>query len=141
MRRFKFKLEAVRKHRNVLEQMRQQALAVVLGEMEACRMRLDVCRAEQARTVAGRPGSLDLEDIARREAYLDALRLQMAREERVREGIATRLEDARIALLQAAQAREAIERIRQRHYGEFVQRVARSEQAALDEVATLRHRR
>src|SRR5579872_3440989 len=138
MRRFKFRFETVLKHRTILEEMRMQAFAIVQQEMVTVDARLAASRAEYARTVAGRPSSLDVEDIARRERYLDTLSARLAQEERVREGIAARLEDARVALLEARQACKALERVREQDLQEYMRLTAQAEQTAMDEMATQR---
>ena len=139
MRRFRFKLETVLRHRAIIERQRQQALAEVQNEMAACEVRLSAHLAEHGRTAKGGSGYLDMQDIAQREVYLAVLDARIAQEERIREGIAARLTDARTALLSARQARESIERVRLRHAEEHLYLTARAEQADLDEAGTLRH--
>ena len=141
MRRFKFRLEAVMKHRAVVEEQKLQAFATVPREMAESDVRIAVLRAEYESTVASRPEHIDVADIARRERYIDTLNVQIAEEERVREGISARLDDARAALIVARQAREAIERIREKDYFAHLQSAVREEQIAIDEIATLRHAR
>src|SRR5579871_3492206 len=98
MRRFRFRFETVLRHRTILEELRLQAFAVIQNEMATIDARVAAYRSEYTRTVAGRPTSLDVDDIKRREQYLDALNARLEQEQRVREGIAARLEDARVAL-------------------------------------------
>jgi flagellar FliJ protein len=140
VRKFQFRLQSVLKYRITLEELRRHAFALVQSELIACDSRIAALRAECARTLAGRH-SLDIWDIEQRERYIDTLNASIEREQRVREGILARLEDARCALIAAKQAREALERIRQSDFEEFVQQEGRKEHALLDEMATLRHTR
>jgi len=141
VRRYRFKLESVLKYRTVVEELRLQAFATVQAEMAACDARLAAFRDELTRTAIGRPGCIDLEEIARREAYMDVLRARLAQEESVREGITARLEDARASLVQARQAREAMERLRRHDYADYLRLANKAEQEIIDETATLRHGR
>ena len=141
MKKFKFNLQAVLNHRAVLENLRRQALAVVQHELAACDGRLAEYRAVFSATILGRNTQLDLEDLNRRERYLDTLAVRIVSEERVREGIAARFDDARSALLCARQAREAIERVREKAHTSYVEEALRAEQNMLDELSAARHGR
>ena len=141
MRRFKFRLEAVLKHRVVMEELAQQAFAKVQLELKAADHALAEMRTAYAEAVAGRGAGIDLEDVSRRERYIDALLVRIGEQERVIEGINARLNDARIALVSARQAREAIERVKEQDYRQYLQDVAHEEQRQIDEMATARHGR
>lgn len=141
MKRFTFRLDAVLKHRAITEQLRLQEIAVVQTELAVCDARIAGCRREFDRTVAERPDRIDVEDFPRREQYLDAVRERIEQQERIREGIAARLEDARLALIAAQQAREALERIREADHKEYCREAALAEQNAIDEMSTQRFKR
>lgn len=141
MRRFRFRLEAVLRQRVMREEAALQAFAVVQGEMELSKARVTAAWQEYDHTVANRPTVIDVIAIAQREWYLDTLRARIEQEERIQEGIAARLEDARLALVEARQAREAIDRLRESEFNEYKRHIARLEQEVLDEIATLRHTR
>ena len=141
MKRFKFRFEAVLKHRAVTEQTRLLTYARAQTELAASDVRLVTCRQEYSRTIAERPKRIDIEDIPRRERYIDTLNARIAQEERIREGLAARSEDARAALITARQAREALERIRESDHAEFERLGAVAEQNEIDEMSTQRHRR
>lgn len=140
MRKFKFRFEAVLKHRAVMEDMRAHAFAAVQRELVQCEARIADLRARYDRTVAERPDSLDFVDIALRESYADSLRTRIEQEQRIHEGIAARLEDARKALVGARQAREAIERIRERDEAKHLYLAHKAEQDRLDEIGLSRLR-
>ena len=138
MKRFVFRFEAVLKHRVVTEELRLQELARVQGEMSVCEGRIAQCRSEFDRTMVERPARIDVEDFPRREQYLDTLGVRIQQEERIHEGIAARLEDARLAVIAARQAREALERIRETDREKHRRDGLLAEQSALDEIATQR---
>ena|SRR5207302_4002813 len=141
MRRFKFRFEAVLKHRAVMEDMRAHAVAAVQQELAACEARLAGLRERYERTLADRPNLLDLMEIALRESYVDSLRSRIEQEERIHEGIVARIEDARVALVAARQAREAIAKIRDRDHEKHVYLAHKAEQDRLDEIGMTRHGR
>jgi flagellar FliJ protein len=139
MRRFKFRLETVLRQRTAREEKCLREFAAAQNEKAACEARLAAYRAERERTILERPEPPDPEDEIRREFYLDGLNARMEHEEKVREGIAARLESARIALMAARHAREALERVKENDFNEYKMLNAREEQHALDEVATMRY--
>ena len=140
MKRFRFRFEAVLKHRTITEDLRMQDFARLQSELAACDVRVETLQSEFSRSMAERPTRVDVEDFPRRERYLDTLRVRIEQEERIREGIAARLDDARLALIAARQAREALERI-QTADREMHRKVnALAEQNAVDEIATQRFR-
>jgi flagellar export protein FliJ len=141
MKRFKFRFEAVHKHREIIENARLQEFGRLQGELAACEVRIVNLRAECNRTMTTRPLCIDVEDSPRRERYIDTLRVQIADEERLKEGLGARVEDARLALITARQAREALDRIRQADEKAYMQHAALAEQNMLDEISTQRYQR
>ncbi|HSV73878.1 MAG TPA: flagellar export protein FliJ [Chthonomonadales bacterium] len=141
MRRFRFKLQAVLQQREAAERNRLLALAGFQQEMRACEERIEAIVCERARVLADWPRNVDLQDYALREAYLDGLDAKAQRETELRETIADRLERARDALVEARRARESITRLKEHAYEQYVAEARREEQATLDDLAVLRHRR
>jgi flagellar export protein FliJ len=139
MRRFRYRLETVLRHRATLERLRLQAFAEVQQQLAEADRRLAALADERSRLQATWPRRIDLADIERREFYLGVLAQREAREQRVREGIAARLEEERAALLEARRARQAMESLRAKAYEDYLLDVQRSEQNLLDEIATTRH--
>jgi len=139
MRRFRFRLEAVLRQRAAVQSLRLQELASAQQHLLAKEQELDRLLAERSRLLA-----LPLEDAAaaeraRRDVYLDLVCARIAGAEAARAEAAQRLDQARKALLLARQAREAIERIRDRDYREWQADCLRAEQAQIDELAGTRH--
>lgn len=138
MRRFQYRLETVLRHRATLERLRLQAFAEVQYQLADSDRRLARLAGERERLHSTWPRRVDLSDIERREAYLAVLAAQLEREQRIREGIVARLEEARAALLEARRARQAIENLRAKALEEYQLEALRSEQNVLDEIATMR---
>lgn len=141
MRKFVFRMRAVLRHRQIIEDLRLQDLSKVQAELAECDSRIQRIVDQAERTLREWPSSFNLADFAIRERFLDALRIQQEREERIREGIAARVEDARVALTRARQEREMIEKIRDRELLQYQHEMAALEQATVDEIATMRHAR
>ncbi|MBM3318717.1 MAG: flagellar FliJ family protein [Candidatus Eisenbacteria bacterium] len=143
MKKFRFALHGLERIREI-EVDRARAR---LADSERARqaeeegiMRLDAALAAGA-GACPRQGRLDGAALAAEDRYLGALRDR--REEAVgRLGAWIRtVESDRRRFTRARQERQAVERLRERRYLEFVQEVLREEGRELDEVAGVRHRR
>jgi flagellar export protein FliJ len=141
VRRFRFKLETVLRHRQLMESQRLQQLATVQEELRVCDALIAELRDDVDRTLREWPTVVNVVDFALREQFIDAVAARIVREQRVREGIVARLDDARAALILARQERETIERVREREHQEYVAAADRAAQGALDEIAAIRHGR
>src|SRR5437868_3972080 len=118
MPRFRFKLQAVLDHREMVEEERQRAVAMLERE----RVRLEDVIRECQRSIENEQGELragllagDLA-VARRQAAA-AAHHNVAAQRAVLElaGVHQRLLVARAALLKAAKARKAVDLLRERH--------------------------
>ena len=142
MRRFVFRLEAVLRHRETIETLREQDFAVAQGNMQALRARLTGMQAEFDRVVSGRPGRagepFDAHIIFDRERYLEALQAGMAQQTRRVEAAQVVAEEKRLALMTARQQREAVAQLKAGALSEHTAQYQKMEQDALDELATLR---
>lgn len=144
MPKFVFTLNAVLRQRSLIEQDRQRALAAIERE----RLRLEAAiqhaalHAEDERTEAR--VCLMRGDIASAAAQNAAvariLRQRMALQVEL-VALEPKLHAARAALLAAAKDRKSMELLRDQRLAEWRETQARTEQAALDEVATMRHGR
>ena len=141
MRRFRFKLETVLRHRQLMESQRLAELAAVQEELRGCDALLAELHDDVERTLRDWPGVVNVVDFALREQYIDAVAARIVREEHVREGVVSRLDEARAGLIRARQAREMIERVREKAHGVYLAEAERAAQAALDEIASVRHGR
>lgn len=140
MPRFRFKLQAVLDHREMLEQQKQKAVA----ELEMSRVRLEgVIRGCQEGIVAERSDMrqrLTAGDVhgARRQSAA-ATRLKAAADRAVLElaGVHRRLERARAELIAATKARKAVELLKERRFEAWRYEQQRQELAANDELAVM----
>ncbi len=142
---FRFRLERVRALREHGEDVAKQALAGALTRREECEeqlhdaeVRLDGARMAQRETGEASTSAVDL--IAR-QAYLERI-------ERTRDATARNLDlhEAEVAtrrdlLAEAARAREALERLKERRRADHEQELARQSGRELDEVALNVYRR
>jgi flagellar protein FliJ len=141
MARFRFGLQAVLDHREMIERQQQK----VVAGFEAQRVRLEgvlrECQRSIATEKAGQRTMLGSADIygARQQAAA-ALRLMVAAQRAAVElaGVHKRLEAARAELLEAAKRRKAVELLRERRFEEWKRDLDRRELAAVDELAVMR---
>lgn len=137
MKKFRFTLEGVSKVRGHEVKSRQAALA------ESARQ-LSAAQGSQARLVEAlraslnrpaHPGEVPVADLVDLERERQSLRTALDRsDERIR-GWLRKVETERDELIEARRKAEAVEKLRERRYLEFVREVIREEQATTDEVA------
>jgi flagellar FliJ protein len=141
MQKYKFKLETVLNHRAVLEEQAMQAFAEAQGQLAACTARIAALQLEFQQVVSSRPKTFDAEEMAMRERHLDNLRSRIEQQERIREALEARLEDTRNHLVKSRRDRETVARLKEIDFEEHRKKVEKAEQDAIDELATMRHRR
>ena len=142
MRRFVFRLEAVLRHRQTIETLREQDFAVAQGNLQGLQARLSRMQSEFDRIVSGRPGRagepFDAHLIFDRERYLEALGAGIAQQTRRVEAAHIVAEEKRLALMTARQQREAVSQLKAGALSAHTAQYQKMEQDALDELATLR---
>lgn len=144
MRRFRFRLETVLEYRETLERLREQEFLTAQGQLQALELRIAALRADYRATLVARPGCLpgehfDAPGIQDRERYLAAALEHITRLERSADAARVVLEEKRVALVQARQAREAVSRLREQELQAHTAEALKQEQETLDEMATIRH--
>lgn len=144
MKRFKFRLETVLRHREIVETQREQEFAEAQGRLTTQEMRLEQLRGDFARTLSERPGGargeqFDAHAIHDRERYLETLLVAIGQQERRVEAARLIVEERRVLLVEAKQAREAVTRLRTHELAEYQAHVLKLEQEILDDQATLRY--
>jgi flagellar export protein FliJ len=144
MRRFHFRLEAVLRHRETIEDLCEQDFAAAQSVVQGIEARIARLWDEFRRVVMGRPvgaanQSFDAHSIYDRERYLETVQAAIAQQERALEAAQIVLEEKRAALVAARQAREAVSHLHDRDLLAHVALCNKLEQDALDELATLRH--
>ena len=140
MARFRFQLQAVLDHREMIEQQKQRAVA----EIESQRVRLEHLIRGYQRGIVRERDELKrrLSEVDFRGVRLQAaaqLRLVVAAQRAALElaGVLKRLEAARRELLEAAKRRKAVELLRERRFEEWRLDQSRRELAAVDELAVM----
>ena len=139
MPRFRFRLEPLLTARRHVEQERQRAVA----EQERRRRELEEVLRRQQQFItegksalrAGLQGTLDLTDMR---AHAGATLQLMRRAQRLAielAGVHTRLEAARVQLIEATRDRRAIELLKERRFAQWKAALEKAEHAAVDELA------
>jgi flagellar FliJ protein len=140
MRRFEFSLQKVLDYRRRREEQAIRAFAQAQAQLlheQAVLHRLLVEREECLRR-SHRRQRLTMELLDVEQTYLTTLERRIeAQRERVAE-VEKVLEERRQALIEARRERKALERLREKHYEQWRQETLRTEQKALDELATMR---
>jgi len=140
MRRFVFSLQKVLEYRQRLEEQAIRAFAEAQAQLmheQAVLHKLLIEREECLRR-SHRRQHLSVELLAVEQTYLSALeeRIEQQRQ-RVAEAEKV-LEEKRQALIEAQRERKTMERLREKQYEEWRQEWLRTEQKALDDLATVR---
>ena len=144
MRRFHFRLETVLRHRETIESLREQDFAAASSVVQAIEARLAQLWTEFRRVVMERPVGeahqpFDATQIYDRERYLETVQASITQQERRLEAARIVLEEKRVALVAAKQAREAVSHLHDRDLLTHTALCNKLQQDALDELATLRH--
>lgn len=142
---FHFRLERVRALRERGEDLAKEELAGALSRRLSCEERLratgeqlDGAR-DQQRDLAAAPATAS--DLIARQLYLE--RIEQARRdgERDLDRHDAEVDARRLALVAAARDRQALERLKERRRADHALAMARTEGAAMDEIALTLHRR
>lgn len=140
MRRFVFSLQKVLDYRRRLEEQAIRDFAEAQRQLEherATLARLMALRGECLNR-SRRTHQLVVEMLDVEQTYLSALEERIeAQRQRVAEAERV-LEERRQALIEAQRGRKMLERLREKHYERWRQEFLRTEQKALDDLATVR---
>jgi flagellar protein FliJ len=141
MPRFKFQLQSVLEHREVIERQKQRAVA----ELEVQRVRLENLIRECQRGLVAEAAALreclgasNIRGVRQQAAA--SMRLTVAAQRAALElaGVHKRIEAARADLLVAAKRRKAVDLLKERRRDEWRAEESRRELAAIDELAVMR---
>lgn len=138
---FRFKLQPVLDHREMIEQQKQRVVAV----LEADRLRLENlirdCQRALLEESAAMRECLGLSNIRGvRQQAAASMRLTVTAQRAAIElaGVLKRIETARADLLAASKRRKAVELLRERRHEDWMLEQSRRELAAVDELMVMR---
>lgn len=143
MRRFKFRLQTLLNYRETVEHLREQELNIANGRFLIAQQRLRYLQDEFTQTFQQRPGAtpgerFDAFAIADRERYLFTLQAAIQEQQRRVDAAQIVLEEKRTALIEARQAREAVQRLFDKELAAYKTHVLQTEQKLLDDLASTR---
>jgi flagellar protein FliJ len=146
MAKFVFRLQTVLDHKKRLEELAQvehaRAQAAQVREEGALQSLTDAESNGFAELERQRhTGRLDIESLQLGMAYLDALKVQIQRQEQVVHRVRRATAARRDQLVAAVQERKTLERLREKQHQEFLAEEARREATALDDLVIMRHTR
>ena len=146
MKRFNFRLETVLRQREIIEEGCEQAFAKAQGQVDYLRSRQRILQDEIQGVMAGRQGGragepFDASDALNRERYLATLQHGVGLVETYLETARIVAEETRRDLVEAKQAREAVDKLRENELRDYMALSLKTEQNVLDEKAGLRHGR
>jgi flagellar protein FliJ len=136
---FNFRLQTVLEHRQHLEDMALNALAVRQRALHECEEHIAWLKAELNRSREElwkrEQEGLAARDYVLANEYVTVLRLQVMRNQARLPQLQAETEKARLLLVEATKARKILEALRDRHRMEYDEEQRRAEQRVLDEVA------
>lgn len=137
MKRFRFPLEGVSKVRETEVKAREGTLAQAQRGLEeageAQRRLIDAMRSSLRHRPSG--AVVDVSDLVELERERARIRGALLQQDEKLRGWLRQVETERDGLLEAKRKSEAVEKLRERRYLEFVQQLLREEQGHTDEVA------
>ena len=145
MKRFRFSLERLLDYRRARAEEARRRFAAVNAEVE--QIRREIRHLEERREeIARRLLQMHLTAETRREiqegrAYMEYLWLRMMNMRSELSHWKERLEEARLAMLEAERDLKAIERLKEREFAEHRKSEERQEQRMLDDTASVNHLR
>lgn len=145
MAKFIFKLEAVLKQRQAIEDQKQRELAMIMRQrmilMDQLRqeqMTISESKHQMSQALIGRVDLQSVGNFARYSSQTTQRAMQIVNHLAKLEPM---VEQARKSLVQAMRERKALDLLREKHQRQWQQRQDRLEAAALDELAVQRHAR
>ncbi len=140
MKKFVFKLQTALDLKLKAEEIKKEELVTVTGiYKESCRVleSLKTRLAEIQDMVRGKQGEqLDVTEIKRCQEYIPVLNEHISQQALVTENHRTVMEQVRGELIQIMKDRKVLEKLKTRHYQEYMREFLREEQKQIDEMAT-----
>ncbi|MBU6286666.1 MAG: flagellar export protein FliJ [Chloroflexi bacterium] len=144
MPRFVFRLQSVLDYRQQLEDLAKVAFGEAQGGFFKEEATLRRLRDDEARTVnhleaIQGEGILDMENLQLGLRFLDVLKISVDRQVQVVERARARVEARRNELVEAMQARKALEKLKEKQLAEYRKAEQQRELKEMDEMAVMRH--
>jgi flagellar FliJ protein len=144
MPRFVFRLQSVLDYRQQLEDLAKVAFGEAQGGFFREEATLRRLRDDEARTVdhleaIQGEGILDMENLQLGLRFLDVLKISVDRQVQVVERAKARVEARRNELVEAMQARKALEKLKEKQLAEYRKTEQQRELKEMDEMAVMRH--
>jgi flagellar FliJ protein len=140
MAKFQFSLEPVLRHRNMVEQEQQRALAQLLrekliieNELRRAQQTISQDKSEMAQQLTGR---VDVGRIRQHAAHSGAFQRHIHKLAQRLLDLLKRIEQQRGRLLEATRDRKAVELLRDKRYRQWQQEQRRREASEIDEMTT-----
>jgi flagellar FliJ protein len=145
MKRFAFRYQTVLDVRERLEKQEEDLLQRLLGRQRAEEAERDRLVAEEASLreawTERVSGALDLDALLTMHTSLDGMARRIAKQRQAVEVAKARTDNQREILTKAMQEAEVLRKLKQRDFDAWRLAIDRAENAAIDEMATLRHTR
>jgi len=145
MRKFKFKLQPVLKHRQKKEDILKKELAEIRQLYEKEKQLLEQLKSKlaelQEELRVKQCSSVDASDIAVCSNYIDRVQREIETQVSRVADIAKEVIKAQERLMQASRDKKVLEKLHDKKYEEHKQESERIEQGLIDEIATVRHGR
>lgn len=144
MKKFRFKLEPVLRHRSHIEQVKKKELADVNRELLDAQKKLSSFEKEFRNTQVSieREESiktLNMENILMFEAYLIHLKRMIELQHILIEQIELKLQKKRLEYVEALKAKKVIEKLREKKYVAYMQEMDKLEQKQIDDMAVTKY--
>lgn len=144
MARFVFRLQSVLDYRHQVEDLAKVAFGEAQGAQYKEEAALRRLRDDEARTVdhleaIQGEGILDMENLQLGLRYLDVLKVQADRQVQVVDRARARAEGRRQELVEAMQARKALDKLKEKQQAEFRRAEQQREIKEMDEMAVMRY--
>jgi flagellar FliJ protein len=142
MKRFRFKLEPLLRHRQRLEDDERRAVAVLVRQQVEIENQIRSLQNQvdsSKRHLGGELlGNVDGDAIRTQAAFVLSLESQMQRLALQLANVYRSVQAAREKLLEASKSRRAIERLKEMRYEEWQKNMSKSEASAIDDLVTCR---
>ncbi|NOY57901.1 MAG: flagellar export protein FliJ [Calditrichaeota bacterium] len=143
MKKFSFPLERVLGTRKIKEKLKQREMAAAIRLEEAENERLQKMEEKKQTALAILKKTQEKEFnpgvLALLHTTLDGQRWRCQKQQERVKIVRVKLDQSRKSLLQARRSTKVIEKLRERRHEEYVQKVEKSEQKAIDEVAVIKY--